>query len=186
MSVEPIEQRELTLPEFDALPADGERRELLDGRVLVTPSPKAIHQRAVYQLAIRLQPVCPEDLEAFIAPFDYRPNDRTSLQPDLMVSRCEDVEADKVQRPLLLAVEILSPSTRPKDLLKRRRLYEDSGVGSCWIFEPDEAVLTVLELENGRYVEQTFKDDEVFEADRPFPVRIVPAELVRRINRSAV
>jgi hypothetical protein len=47
-------------------------------------------------------------------------------------------------------------------------------------------VLTVLQLENGRYVEQTFKDDEVFAAERPFPVRIVPADLVRRANRSAM
>ena len=87
---------------------------------------------------------------------------------------------------MLLAVEILSPSTRAKDLLKKRRLYEETGVGSYWIFEPEEAVLTVPELESGRCVEHTFKDDEVVEAERPFPVRIVPAELVRRTSRSAV
>ncbi|MFG1909356.1 Uma2 family endonuclease [Kribbella sp. NPDC048928] len=186
MSVEPIEQRKLTLAEFDALPDDGERRELLDGGVLVTPSPPAIHQRAAYQFAIRLQPVCPEAFEVFFAPFDYRPDDRTSLQPDLLVCRAEDVEADGIRRALLLAVEILSPSTRAKDLLKKRRLYEAGGVGSYWIFEPEEAVLTVLEVENGRYVEETYQGDEVFEARRPFPVRVVPAELVRRANRSAV
>jgi len=181
-----IEQQKLTLAEFDALPDDGERRELLDGEALMTPSPLAVHQRAAYQFAIRLQPACPEDLEVFIAPFDYRPDDRNSLQPDLLVCRGEDVETAGVRRPLLLAVEILSPSTRAKDLLKKRRLYEEAGVGAYWIFEPEEAVLTVLELEGGRYLERTFKDDEVFEAQHPFPVRIVPAELVRRANRAAI
>lgn len=186
MSVEPIRPEKLSLAQFDALPDDGERRELLDGQVLLTPPPRAVHRRAAGHLHVLLLPACPEDLEVFLAPFDYRPDDRTSLQPDLMVLRCADVELDRVRRPLLLAVEILSPSTRAKDLLKKRRLYRETGVGSYWIFEPEEAVLTVLELNNGRYVEQMFKDDEVFEAQRPFPVRIVPAELVRRANRSVV
>jgi Uma2 family endonuclease len=184
--VETTEPTNLTLAQFDALPDDGEWRELLDGQVLVTPSPLAVHQRAAGNFYSLLRPACPEELEVFFAPFDYRPNDRTSLQPDLMACRSEDVEPAGVHRPLLLAVEILSPSTRAKDLLKKRRLYEATGVGSYWIFEPDEAVLTVLELENGRYVEQTFKDDEVFETNRPFPVRIVPAELVRRANRATL
>ncbi|MEU4194782.1 Uma2 family endonuclease [Kribbella sp. NPDC026611] len=182
----PAKRPKLTLAEFDALPDDGERRELLDGAVLVKPSPEAVRQRAAGQLALQLPATCPEQLEVFFAPFDYRPSDRTCLQPDLMVCRVEDVEDDKVRRPLLLAVEILSPSTRAMDLLKKRRTYEEAGVGSYWIFEPEEAVLTVLELESGRYVERTFKDDEVFEATRPYPMRIVPGELVRRTNRSAV
>jgi Uma2 family endonuclease len=175
----------LTLAQFDAIPDDGRRHELLNGRLLVTPSPAADHQRAAFQLAIRLQPACPDHLEVFFAPFDFRPNDRSSLQPDLMVCRSEDVERDGVRRPLLLAVEILSPSNRSADLVTKRHVYEQAGVASYWIFEPDEAVLTVLELAYGRYVERTFKDDEVFETDRPFPMRIVPAELVRRVNRSA-
>lgn len=176
--------RKLTLAQFDALPDDGMRHELLDGWLLVTPSPREIHQRAAYQLAMRLPPACPEDFEVFFAPFDYRPNDQTVLQPDLMVFRCEDLEPDGVRRPLLLAIEVLSPSNRSADLVTKRHLYEKAGVESYWIFDPAEGVLTVLELADGRYVERTFKDDEVFEAERPFPLRIVPAELGRRINRS--
>ncbi len=102
-----------------------------------------------------------------------------------MVFRSEDVEPNAVRRPLVLAVEVLSPSNRAADLVTKRRLYEKAGVESYWIFEPVEAVLTVLELVNGRYVERTFKDDDVFEAERPFPVRIAPAELTRRANGSA-
>jgi Uma2 family endonuclease len=183
--VEPTRPRKLTLAQFDALPEDGMRHELLDGRLLVTPSPRDEHQRAAGICYVRLLTACPEELEVFFAPFDFRPNDRSSLQPDLMVFRCEDVKSDGVRRPLLLAVEILSPSNRSADLVTKRRLYEQAGVASYWIFEPEGAVLTVLELVDGHYVERTFKDDEVFEVERPFPVRIVPAELTRRANRSA-
>jgi Uma2 family endonuclease len=182
--VEPTSPRKLTLAQFDALPDDGQRHELVDGRLLVTPSPRANHQRASYHLALLLPPACPEELEVFYAPFDFRPNGQTVLQPDLMVCRCEDVEPDGVRRPLFLAVEVLSPSNRSADLVTKRHAYEKAGVESYRIFEPEESVLTVLDLVDGRYVDRTFKDDEVFEAERPFPVRIVPAELTRRVNRS--
>jgi Uma2 family endonuclease len=57
--------------------------------------------------------------------------------------------------------------------------YEQSGVQSYWIFDPEDIALTVLELENGRYVERAMvKDDEAFEAEVPFGVRVVPGELV--------
>ncbi|MDX6251698.1 MAG: hypothetical protein QOF10_5058 [Kribbellaceae bacterium] len=181
-----LEPGRFTLADLDALPDDGMRYELVDGQLLVTPAPLPIHQRAVLQLGIRLEQVCPDDLEVFVAPFDFRPTNRRSLQPDQLVCRSEDVGPRGVGRPLLLAVEILSPSTRTTDLILKRDLYERAGVASYWILDPEDAVLTVLELVSGRYVKRVLvKDEEVFEAKLPFPVRIVPAELVRRVNRSA-
>jgi Uma2 family endonuclease len=53
-------------------------------------------------------------------------------------------------------------------------------VTSYWIFDPARQELTVLELSAGRYVRQAVvQGDEVFEAKLPYPVRIIPAELVR-------
>jgi Uma2 family endonuclease len=184
--VQSLEPGRFTVADLDALPDDGMRYELVDGQLLVTPAPLPIHQRAVLQLGIRLEQACPDDLEVFVAPFDFRPTSRHSLQPDLLVCRCEDVGPRGVERPLLLAVEIQSPSTRTTDLILKRDLHERAGVASYWILDPDDAVLTVLELVNGRYVELiVVKDDEVFEAELPFPVRIVPIELVSRVSRSA-
>lgn len=177
MSVETIEPR-LTLAEFDALPDNGEWRELLDGRVLVNPSPLTDHQIAAGNLYTLLRAAREPDLPVFFAPFDYRPDDRTSLQPDVLVCRREDLGHRGLQRPPALAVEVLSPSTRAQDLLRKRRVYEATGVDAYWIFEPEDAVLTVLELEDGRYGEQIFKNDEVFLAQRPFSVRIVPEKLL--------
>ncbi|MER7249621.1 Uma2 family endonuclease [Kribbella sp. NPDC000426] len=176
--------QKLTLAQFDALPDDGMRHELLDGRLLVTPAPKEEHQRAAGVCYAALLRACPEDMEVFFAPFDFRPNGRTSLQPDLMVFQYQDVGGDEARRTLVLVVEVLSPSNRSTDLIMKRHAYEKAGIASYWIIDPDAFVLTVLELADGEYVERTFKGDEAFAAEHPFPVRIVPAELARRVNRS--
>jgi Uma2 family endonuclease len=177
-AVQPLEPGEFTLADLDAMPDDGMRYELVDGTLLVTPSPLPIHQDAVLQLAARLLARCLPDLKVFIAPMDFQPDGHKSLQPDVLVCRRVDVGRKAIAH-LLLAVEVLSPATRSKDLVWKRLAYEQSGVGSYWIFDPEAEVLTVLELEDGRYVERTVvKAEDAFEAELPFPVRIVPAELV--------
>jgi Uma2 family endonuclease len=178
--VQTLEPGEFTLADLDALPEDGMQYELVDGTLLVTPAPLPIHQTAVLELAVRLHRGCPDELQVFVAPLDFRPTSRRSLQPDVIVARREDVGPRAIERPLLLSVEILSPATRSKDVLLKRALYEEAGVTSYWIFDPEREELTVLELSAGRYVGQAVvQGDEVFEAKLPYPVRIVPAELVR-------
>jgi hypothetical protein len=80
-----------------------------------------------------------------------------------------------VEEPLVLAVEILAPTTRLVDQLVKRRVYEEAGVDAYWMVDPDQAVLTVLELEDGLYQERAVvQGDEVFEARRPFRCRLCP------------
>ncbi|MEV6281612.1 Uma2 family endonuclease [Kribbella sp. NPDC051770] len=183
-SVQTLEPGGFTLADLDTLPDDGMRYELVDGQLLVTPAPLAIHQRVAGQLFLRLQPACPEELEVFFAPFDFRPNKQRSLQPDLLVCRSDDIGPRGVEFcPLLLAVEILSPSTRMTDLLLKRALYEEAGVTSYWLFDPEAEELTVLELVDGAYVERAVaKGNEIFQAALPFAVPVVPSELVRPVN----
>jgi Uma2 family endonuclease len=155
------------------------RYELVDGMLMVTPIPSLIHQGAVGELCYQLARACPETLEVFLGPLDFRPTTRRSLQPDVLVCRVEDVGPAWIERPLLLAVEILSPTTLINDLLLKRKLYEEACVSSYWIFDPEDERLTVLELVDGRYVERAVvKGTDAFEAELPFSVRIVPAELV--------
>lgn len=181
-----LEPGQFTVADLDDLPDDGMRYELVDGQLLVTPAPLPIHQRVVVQLTVRLEASCPEEFEVFVAPFDFRPTTGRSVQPDVLVCHCEDVGPKGVERrPLLLAVEVLSSSTRMTDLLLKRAIYEEAGVASYWIFDPDAEILTVLELADGRYVERAVvKGDDPFDAQLPFPVRVVPSELLRRVSRS--
>ena len=66
------------------------------------------------------------------------------------------------------------------DLLLKRGVYEQAGVSSYWILDPDKETLTILELVDGAYVERdVVSGEKVFDATLPFPVQIVPAELLR-------
>jgi len=177
--VETLEPGHFTLADLETLPDDGNRYEVVDGMLLVTPAPLPLHQTAVLELAVALRENCPEDLKVFVAPVDFRPTPTRSVQPDVLVCRRKDVGQKTIEKPLLLAVEILSQSTSLADRVLKRRLYEQAGVTSYWIFDPAEEELTVLELEGDAYVERavvTGKD--AFEAELPFPVRIVPADIV--------
>lgn len=172
---------EWTVDDLDALPDDGLQYELLDGLVLVTPAPIPIHQWVIGNLHLALRAACPPELAVFLAPLDWRPDLRTSLQPDLLVVRRDEIGEKNVTYPeLALAVEVLSPSTRRKDLVLKRSKYEDAGVGSYWVVDPKEPSAQAWDLVDGRYVEAgAARGDETVTLTRPFPVTLVPADLAR-------
>lgn len=170
---------EWTVDDLRGLPDDGLQYELADGVLLVSPSPRPAHQRALVRLLVELVEACPHEFEVFPAPLDFQPTSRRSLQPDLLVVRKEDIGELVIERPLLLAVEILSPSTRTKDLLVKRALYEDSGVAAMWVVDLDEPSITGWVLRDGHWTdERRASGDEPFHADVPFAVSVVPSRLL--------
>ena len=180
MTVMPRAGEEWTVDDLDRLPDDGLQYELLDGLLLVTPAPVPLHQRAIGNLYLLLRRACLPGFEVFVAPLDWRPDIRTSLQPDLLVVRNEDVGPKNVSAPLVLAVEVLSPSTRRKDHVLKRSKYEDARVHHYWIVDPAEPSLLALELVDGACVAiAQVAGDERARLERPFPIRVSPAELVR-------
>jgi Uma2 family endonuclease len=165
--------------DLDAIPADGLQYELVDGVLVVTPAPAPRHQTIVLELAILLHAACPKDLAVYVAPLDFRPDGRTSVQPDLMVVRREDVQATHISKPPLLAVEVLSPATRRRDLSLKRGLYEDTGVASFWVIDPDEPSLRAWDLADGRYAERAHVTGGIEASlEHPFPVIVSAAGLL--------
>jgi Uma2 family endonuclease len=78
----------------------------------------------------------------------------------------------------MLAVEVLSPSTRRYDLSMKRSRYEEAGSGSYWVVDPIALTLTAWDLVEGRFVEVAHvTGDEDYSAERPFPVTIHPGAL---------
>jgi Uma2 family endonuclease len=82
-----------------------------------------------------------------------------------------------------LVVEVLSPSNRRYDEVVKRQLYAEAGVASYWIVDPGldvgPVVLTVLDLQDGEYVETArVSGTESWTATRPFEVTVVPDELL--------
>jgi Uma2 family endonuclease len=174
----PIEPGEFTTADLDAAPDEGPRYELVDGVLLMTYMSSRSHQEALGELMFQLASACPEHLQVLPGPLEFRPCDRLALVPDLLVLPRKDVATRWVDE-LELAVEVVVSTTRTVDQVLKPALYERAGVPAYWILDAEEARLTVLELEGGRYVERavvTGKDS--FEAELPFPVRIIPGDLV--------
>lgn len=170
---------EWTVADLDQLPDDGLRYELCDGVLLVSGSPSKAHQRAAGRLHLLLATHCPDDHELFFAPMAFQPTDRRSFQPDLLLARRDDPSDDAVRTPLLLAVEVLSPSTRSVDLLLKFGVYAESGVQAYWVVDPIEPSITAWSLEDGRFVEAgRAAGDQALELTHPFAVRVVPADLL--------
>lgn len=171
-----------TVEDLEQLPDDGLQYELLDGMLLVSPAPTRVHQRAAIRLVRVLHHAdCPPHLEVMIAPLDWQPDQRNSLQPDVLVATLDDPDGKNITRGLVLAVEVLSPSSRLKDTLVKRAKYESGGVTSYWIVDPEVPSVSVYELRDGHYetvVEA--KGDETVRLDLPFPVEFAPADLIRR------
>lgn len=175
----------LTVDDLARMPDDGRRYELLDGVLIVSPAPGTRHQRVGLVIGMRLELDCLEDMIALIAPFAVQPSKSTELHPDVLVAREADLTEKNLPTAPLLAVEVLSPSTTLYDLNTKKAAYERMGVPSYWVVDPHELVLTVFELDAAGHYQQVtvVKGEEGFQAVRPFPVRIVPAELLRGPRR---
>ena len=169
-----------TVADLADLPENGLRYELVDGTLLVSPAPTKLHQRCAARLHLLLASACPPDLEVFFAPTDYQPTETRSLQPDLLVVRRDDPGDAAVTTPLTLAVEVLSPSSRSIDRVLKRELYEQAGVQAYWVVDPVERSVSAWVLEGGRYGDPlVVQGEDRLVVERPFPVRLVPADLVR-------
>lgn len=179
MSIAPRWGETLTVEEVWEMPDDGHRRELVDGALLVTPAPGAGHQTGVLSIAIALKLTAPPELQVFIAPFDWVAGPRSLFQPDVLVARRDQVGPANLSHPPVLAVEVLSPSTRHIDLGLKRSAYEAAGVAHYWVFDPTEPSLLVLRIDGGAY-EQVARvtGDDAFESIEPFAVTMVPNALL--------
>src|SRR5258706_4210453 len=136
-------------------PEDNRRREIIDGELIVSPSPLADHQRVLRKLVnivenfLLANPIG----EMFFAPLDTILAQQQVLQPDLLYVSNE--RASIVSRWVYgapdLAVEILSETSRRRDEVRKLELYEQFGVQGYWIVDPEADHLTVYRLANGRY-----------------------------------
>ncbi|AVL99928.1 hypothetical protein C6V83_06215 [Gordonia iterans] len=171
--------RPLTYADLETMPDDGHRYELVDGVLIVSPAPVTKHQRAVARLTVALLPECPEGAEVLPAPFDVVLDDHTVIQPDLVVARKADLTDRNLPGPPLLAIEILSPSTRAIDLAVKKDRLARAGCPQYWVVDPDEPSITAWALHDGEYIETAHATGaEQFSVTEPFPVTLTPDSLV--------
>ncbi len=174
--------RPLTVEDLDLLPDDGNKYELDDGVLVVSPAPALNHQFVLARLTVLLDAARPAEFLVLPGPgvemtkYQYR-------IPDLVVVRVDSVgfEDKSVTRPPVLAIEIASPSTAIYDRNRKKDVYAGFGIASYWIVTPslDKPRLVAHELRRGSYRQVAdVRADQVFPATRPFRVEVVPAELV--------
>jgi Uma2 family endonuclease len=119
------------------------------------------------------------------APFAVRPDKFNEVQPDVLVARYADLTEDDLPRAPVLAVEVISPTSRLRDAHLKKAVYARLGAPSFWLVDParDKPSVTVFELAGGAYQEIAHvAGAESWTATLPYPVRVVPADLVRGLQ----
>jgi len=146
----------LTYADYVLFPDDGLRHEIIDGEHYVTPSPATRHQRIAGNLYYLLR----DHLEThplgeiFLAPFDALLSEFDIVVPDLLYLSNESsrfLTSKNLQGPPDLVVEILSPSTRRRDVRLKRDLYERVGVREYWLVDPARDVIEVYQRSDERF-----------------------------------
>lgn len=142
----PLSHTNWTAEMLSDFPDDGNRYEAIDGELFVTPAPADVHQYAVGELYALLLPYAKQvGINVLFAPATVRFSDRREVQPDLFATprmpdgrrpiRFTDVGV------LLLAVEVLSPSTIRTDRFNKRTLYSQESVSDYWIVDTASRVI---------------------------------------------
>lgn len=165
-----------TVDDWMTLPHDGQRYEIIDGSLLVSPAPVPRHQVVAGRLAGHLRDAAPGGLDVVEA-VGLRLSTERVLIPDVVVAGSEALLAEE---PLLgpadvaLVVEVVSPSSVSMDNVMKPHLYAKAGIPAMWrvALRPAGAEITVLRLKESSYVEEAVVGSGVLRADRPYPVGI--------------
>lgn len=140
-------ERYWTPEDVRALPHDGNRYECIGGALLVTPAPNGLHQRAIALLWDHVSPYVRRHAvgELLPSPSDIEIEAGALVQPDLFVYRIPSggiVTRDwSVVKSLVLAIEVLSPSTARYDRGLKRRFYLRSRTDELWLVDTESRVI---------------------------------------------
>jgi Uma2 family endonuclease len=173
-----------TTDDLDALPDDGMRRELLDGALLVSPSPTDIHQIIAGRLMVALEDGCPAEYQVTQG-VEIRLNNRRSFIPDVLVATDEAARRrGRIYRPqeVLLAVEIVSPTSQIMDRITKPALYAAAGIPYYWSIETDGGVsVHTFKINRDAEMYRPFGSFEVeIDTVEPWPIKLPVSRLTPR------
>ena len=142
---DPMQPYQWTYAEYARFPDDGNRYEVIDGEVLVTPAPSPLHQHVLLNLSIALRNYVQQHELGYVLPdVDVLFATGQFLRPDLVfvpASARDGITDRGVERPPELIVEVQSPTSSSIDRVKKPRRYGDFGVPDYWVADPQEGVL---------------------------------------------
>lgn len=150
-----VEKKKYTYEDYLKTPKD-KRYELIDGELLMTPSPIPNHQRISGKLEFVVRKFVTENNlgEVFYAPCDVYLDDENVVQPDILFISKErlDIIGDKnIQSAPDIVIEIISENSVYRDMVQKKRLYARFGVKEYWIVIPEEKEVEVYILKGEAY-----------------------------------
>lgn len=137
-----------TIADIEALP-DGERAELIDGEMFMMATPMTVHQRVLVKLIFEIETYIRKNkgnCELLPAPFGVyiKKDDRNYVEPDISVICHEDKLDEKgCHGAPDWVIEIVSPSSRKMDYVRKTTLYQETGVREYWIVDPQKESVTI-------------------------------------------
>jgi Uma2 family endonuclease len=171
----------MTAEDLEAIPKQPLwKYEVIDGTLMVSRNaPGERHHDCAATLYVMFREACPPGLKPMIAPFEYRPSEIHSVQPDVMIVRRSGGDLDYLAVPPVLVVEVLSPSTQRYDRTKKWDLYRRTGVEHYWIVDPVGPSIEAFRLVDDEYVPATKAiAGQIFTVQQPVSLRFAPWALL--------
>lgn len=156
-----LEDRVYTVRDIEALPA-GERAELIDGKMYLMAAPTLTHQDILMWLSATIWNYITKKkgpCRVLPAPFAVyiKDDEQNYVEPDISVI-CDSDKLDEkgCHGAPDWVMEIVSPSSRIMDYIRKCALYEKAGVREYWIIDPKEKSILVFDFERGTSEQHTF------------------------------
>jgi Uma2 family endonuclease len=163
------QKRKSTYEDYLKTP-DDQRYELIEGELIMTPSPVPYHQWLLKNIGFALESFVREKKmgKLFYAPCDVHLDNENVLQPDILFiskERLNIIGEKNIQGAPDLVIEILSESTAYLDMVKKKRLYAQLGVKEYWIIDPGEKTAETYSLKDNSFVlTKRFAEKDVLES----------------------
>ena len=173
MAKQEVRSTHFTYDDYVEFPDDGKRHEIIEGDHYMTPAPRTKHQSVSVNLSSVMAPFARRHKlgKVLTAPCDVILSDENVVQPDLLfvsTARAGIVTDLNIQGAPDLLVEILSESSRKKDEVIKRKLYERFGVQEYWIVDPELETVKIFKLAQekyGRAVELSKENNDVLTSE---------------------
>lgn len=153
-----------TINDIYALP-DGERAELIDGRIYYMAPPNRRHQDIIFSLSRRIADYIDSNdgsCKVYLAPFAVflNENDTNYVEPDISVICDSSKLTDKgCNGAPDWIVEIVSPGSRQMDYFTKLFKYQTAGLREYWIVDPEKDSVMVYRFEGETMEQYSFGDD---------------------------
>lgn len=181
----PPSHRGWTADDLDGFPYDGYRRELIDGALIVSPTPTDIHQVIAGRLMVALEETCPETFHVTQA-VEIQINSRRCFIPDVLVTTAEAAArrgAKYAPDEVLLAVEIVSSGSQAMDRILKPAVYAEAGIPYFWRIETEDGQVVVhtYKLDLGHEVYRSVGEStDLVDTPGPWPIKLPVSRITPR------